>query len=48
MPRVAATWCRPISWGKQTQYLAGDHVEAAEEVMLQLEALIVQTLRRGP
>lgn len=28
--------------GKQTQYLAGDRDEAAEEVVLQLEALIAQ------
>jgi hypothetical protein len=35
--------------GKQTQYLAGDRDEAAEEVVLQLEALIAQVLpRTGP
>lgn len=35
--------------GKQTQYLAGDRDEAAEEVVLQLEALIAQALpRTGP
>jgi hypothetical protein len=49
MPRVAATRCRPISWGKQAQYLTGDRDEAAEEVVLQLKALIVRALpRTGP
>lgn len=32
--------------GKQTQYLAGDRDEAAQKVVLQLEALIVQALPR--